>query len=321
MLIEKKSSRTVLIVFLIVSFILTAGNGLAQSNDKMKITYASFLDFLMDLPIAIEMGYFNDLGLELEALDIASSPTRNGLLPKQDINGAFLPSQTALFYAEKGIHMVMVCGIGNRTFDFAVRSDSPIQNISDFEGKTIASVHNPSNPRLALDYDMDQAGVKANVIATKSAADRLSMLMSGKVDVIMSAPSTEARLGDGIRIVHSCSTSKYLWNSCGWWFKPDYIKAHPEAIEKFVKGLSMAREMIINDPKKAIKVFSKYNKLNDAGFKKPFELPQFDNPPAVYAYGLNKTYVMMKDYKILKTNLDIDHMVNSRFAKVLSQDY
>jgi ABC-type nitrate/sulfonate/bicarbonate transport system substrate-binding protein len=105
------------------------------------------------------------------------------------------------------------------------------------------------------------------------------------------------------------------------WFKPDYIKQHPEAIKKFVKGLSMAREMIIGDPQKAITVFSKYNKLDDQGFKKPFQLPAFDNPPALYAFGLKKTYSMMRDFKILKTDLDIDKMVDGGFAKVIDQDY
>ena len=280
-----------------------------------------FSGFSYGSSIAVEKGYFKQLGLDLEAVNIPNPATRNSLFPKKEINGAFLPSQTALMFVEKGIDVIMVCGIGNRTFDFAVLTDSPIKSIKDFDGKTIANTFNTSNPWFALDYDMNKAHVKAKVLFTKTASDRLSMLMSGNVDVILSNPSTEARLGDGLRIVHTCSTSKYLWNSCGWWFKPDYIKENPEAVRKFVKGLAMARKLIIENPQEAIAIFSKYNKLNDGSFKKPFVLPQFDNPPVVYTYGLQKTYGIMRDYGRIKKNIDPGSLVDDRFAKSLKTPY
>ena len=306
-------------MFILLIF-FSANTSIAE-QEKMKITYASFLDFLMDVPIAIENGYFNQLGLDVEAIDIASGPSRNSIFLKKDINGAFFPSQTALILTDKGVALIMVCGIGNRSFDFAVLSESPIKSIKDFEGKRIANVSKSSNPRLALKYDMNKMNIKANIFSTISSADRLSMLISGKVDIILSSPSTEARLGDRIRIVHSCSTSKYLWNSCGWWFKPNYIKKHPEAVRKFIQGLAMARKLINENPAEAVRIYSKYNKLNDTSFKKPFVLPQFNNPPVIYTYGLEQTYKIMREYRMLKKEIDTSKLVDGRFAKSLVNPY
>jgi len=164
-------------------------------------------------------------------------------------------------------------------------------------------------------------GVKANIISAATDADRLSMLVSGKVDVIFSSPPIEARLGDDIRLVYTASSSKYLWNSCGWWFKPDFVKAHPEAVRKFVQGLAMARTLILKNPDEAIKVYSKYNKLQDSSYKKPFVLPKFDNPPVVYTYGLEKTYRLIKEHRELKREIDTRKLVDGRFAKSLTEPY
>ena len=313
--------KTALALAALLTLLAFPGPAPAANGREMTVIYASYLDFLMDLPIALELGYFKEEGLDLEALDIQSSPTRNSMLPTNRVDGSFLPSETALTMADKGFYMVMVCGIGNRSFDFAVLADSPIKSIKDFQGKTIANVPKPSNPVLALNIDMAAAGVTANVITTKTAADRLAMLVSKQVDVIMSNPATEARLGDDIRIAHSCSTSKYLWNSCGWCFKPEYLEKNPESVRKFVKGLSRARELIVNDRAKAIAVYSKYNKLQDDSYKKPFALCRFDNPPVIYIYGLEKTYEMKRAEGELKNEIDLSRLVDDRFAKALSDPY
>jgi ABC-type nitrate/sulfonate/bicarbonate transport system substrate-binding protein len=222
---------------------------------------------------------------------------------------------------DKGLDLVMVSGLGNETFDFAVLAASPIKSIKDFEGKTIGNKPPPSSPRLGLDLDLAQQHIRANIVSTETTTERISMLISGRVDVVLSGPVIAAMLGNQIRLAHTVTTSKYLWNSCGWWFKPDFIKKHPEAVTKFVQGLAKARQIIIENPAEAVRVYSKYNKLKDDSYKKPFVLPQFDNPPVIYTYGLEKTYKIMKDYKMLKKDIDTSKLVDGRFAKSLTAPY
>jgi len=291
-------------------------------KDQMKVIYASDLDFLMDVPIAIEKGYFKEVGLDFEPVDVASFPTRMSMIPRSDISGAFVPSSTALFLSEKGVDLVTVCGIGNRTFDYAVLKDSPIKSIDDFTNRKIANLRKPSNPWLALEYDLVERGIKGyEIIQTADDAERTSMLLSGNVDVAMSSPAMTAKLGDQIRVVHSCSTSKYLWNSCGWFFKRAYVEKHPEAVRKFVQALGKARDLINNNPKEAVRIYSKYNNIDQSSNKKAFELAKFDSPPVIYTYGLVESYNMMRKFKLLKKPIDINTMVDGRFAKSLSERY
>ena len=321
---HKYRPRKLFLIVFLASFacLILSQASFAAERDKMKVVYASYLDFCLDVPIAIEKGYFSQLGLDFEVIDISSAPTRLSLLPKEDINGTFLASSTALFVVEKGIDLVLVCGIGNRSFDYGVLKDSPIKSIKDFEGKKIANLAKPSNPWLALEYDLAENGVKGyTVISTIDDADRTSMLLNGNVDVAMVSPGMEAKLGDQIRLVHICTTSKYLWNSCGWFFKRDYIREHPEAVHKFIQGLALARKIINENPEEAIKIYSKYNKMDQASFKKPFQLASFDNPPTIYIYGLQETYRIMQQFKLLKTTIDVGKFVNGEFAKPLDVRY
>ncbi|MFH1116618.1 MAG: ABC transporter substrate-binding protein [Pseudomonadota bacterium] len=307
--------------FAVCLLVILCSNAFAE-QDHMKVIYASVLDFLMDVPIAFEKGYFKKVGLDFEPIDVPSFPTRISMIPRSDVSGAFVPSSTALFLAEKGVDLVLVCGIGNRTFDYAVLKDSPIKSIDDFGGKKIANLKKPSNPWLALEYDLTQRGIKGyEVIQTGDDAERASMLLSGNVDITMSSPSMEAKLGDQIRVVHSCPTSKHLWNSCGWFFKRDFVEKHPETIRKFVQALGMAREVINRTPDEAVKIYAKYNNINQASNKKPFVLAQFDSPPVIYTYGLGESYKMMMKFNLLKKPIDVSKMVDGRFAKSLNDPY
>ncbi|MFH1116619.1 MAG: ABC transporter substrate-binding protein [Pseudomonadota bacterium] len=287
----------------------------------MKVIHSWTFDFLMDFSIAYEKGSFKELGLDVEPVNAESTVTRSGLVPKEDIDGAFLSSGNALKLIDKGVPLVLVCGIGNRTFDYAVLKDSPIKRLKDFEGKKIANTPKPSGPWLALQKDLKDADIKAEQLNVGNDVERISMLMTGQVDVILIQPGPLAKLGDQVRVVHSCNTSKYLWNSCGWWFKPAYVKAHPEAVKRLVEGMAKARKLIRENPEEAINIYSKFSRLNDKSFKKPFVLAQFDYPPVIYTYGLQQTYNVMREFHLLDKEMDIQTLVDGRFAKSLTDPY
>ena len=293
----------------------------AAGTDKMKVIHTWTFDFLMDFSIAYEKGYFKELGLDIEPVHAESTVTRASLVPKSDIDGAFLSSCNALKLIDKGVPLVQVAGIGNRTFDYAVVKDSPIKSLKDFQGKKVANVPKPSSPWIVLEKDLRNENIKVEHLSVGKDMERVSMLLTGQVDVILVHPTTEARLGDQIRVAHRATTSKYLWNSCGWWFKPEYVKAHPQAIEKFVKGLAKARKLIQERPQEAIDIYSKYRRVNDKSFKKPFVLAQFDYPPVIYTYGLQQTYKIMRDFNMVKKEIDINKIVDGRFAKSLTEPY
>ncbi len=308
-------------VVLTILFLSLPVTGRAAENEKMKVIHCWTFDFLMDFTISHEKGFFKELGLDVEPVHVESTVTRSSLVPKNDIDGSFLSSCNALNLINKGVRLVQVAGIGNRTFDYAVLKDSPIKCLKDFQGKKIANAPKPSSPWIVLEKDLRRENIEVEHLSVGKTMDRISMLLTGQVDVILIQPAAIARLGDQIRTVHSCSASKYLWNSCGWWFKPEYIKAHPQAVKMFVQALGKARQVIQRHPQEAIGIYSKYRRLNDKSFKKPFVLAQFDFPPVIYTYGLQQTYEIMRDFNMLTKDIDINSIVDGRFAKSLTKPH
>ena len=104
-------------------------------------------------------------------------------------------------------------------------------------------------------------------------------------------------------------------------YHQDYLEKHPEAVRKFVQALDMARKVINDDPKEAIRIYSKYNNIDQASNKKPFQLAQFDSPPVIYTYGLAESYKMMRKFNLLKKPIGVSKMVDDRFAKSMSGPY
>ncbi len=306
-------------VVLGIGILWVAGIAFAAEREKMKMVFSPDLDFLMDASIAIEKGYFDQLGLEFDYVTVnGGSVAIIATLPQKDINGVFLASPTALNAINKGIDLVQVSGIGNRTFDYAVLKDSPVKSLKDLEGKTIANTPKPSGPWLALKYDLEKFNVKAEIVEMMTDGDRFSALLTGHVDACGSSPQAEALYGDQIRIIHSCTMSKHIWNSCGWWIKREFLTANPEAVNRFVKGLAMARKFINEKPDEAITIFSKYGKIRNNKFKKPFVLAQFDNPPAIYAYGLGKTNEILQQYGLINIKMDVSNIIDNRFSVIIN---
>ncbi|NOX32267.1 MAG: ABC transporter substrate-binding protein [Deltaproteobacteria bacterium] len=309
-------------VLLIAGMILVAGLAHAAAREKLKMVFSPDHDFVMDASIAIEKGFFNQLGLDLDYVTVkGGSPVIIATLPQKDINGVFLASPTALTAIDKGIDLVQISGIGNRTFDYVVLKDSPVKSLKDLNGKTIANTPKPAGPWLALKYDLDKFNVKAKVVEMRTGGDRFSALLTGHVDACLSSPQAQALYGDEIRIVHSSTMSKYIWNSCGWWIKREFLKAHPEAARRFVKGLAMARKLINENPDEAVNIFSKYGKIRNKRFKKPFVLAQFDNPPVIYAYGLGKVNEILQQYGLMNKKINVSDIVDNRFSIVINHSY
>lgn len=295
--------------------------GYSSETDAIRMVYSAY-DFTLDFQVAIEKKFFDKVGLDLTPVTIqGGSANIISTLHKGEVSGCFLASSSALVAQGKGIPLVQVAGIGIQSFDFYTLKDSPIHSIEDFEGKKIGTFPKPSGPWLALQADLDTYGIDAQVMFMKSYSSMLSSVLTGQLDAGVFVSYVLASNPDTLKKVHTSTISKYLYNSCGWWFKPEFIQAHPRAVEKFVKGLTLGREFIRDHRKKAVDILVKNTKLNPADFKGELSLPHFDLPVTIYQYGLEKTNDIIMKYGLTDKKVDTASMVEPRFAKVVDQPY
>lgn len=311
-----------LVDYIVIAFICCLpGIAISAESDAMRVVYTAY-DFTLDFQVALEKNYFAQVGLDLTPVTIQGG-TANiiSTLHRGEVNGCFLASSGALVSVSKGIPLVQVAGVGIQTFDFYVRKDSPINSIKDFEGKKIGNFPKPSGPWLALQYDLDAQNIHPEVISMSSYSEILSAVLTDRLDAGTFTPYVLAGAPNSLKKVHSSTISKYLYNSCGWWFKPEFIEANPAVIEKFVKGLTKGREFIRDHKDEAIAILVKNLKLNPADFKADIALPHFDLPVTVYQYGLEKTSEIIMKYGLIEEKPDVATMVDSRFVHVVDQPY
>ena len=300
-----------------------AGPASALERDRMQVVLTNYA-ITLDSMIAHQKGYFDKLGLDIEPVTVkGGTATIISMISAGDIDGCFLASSGAFAAAAKGVELVQVAGNGNLTFDFYALKDAPINSLKDFAGKKIANKHRPSGPWLSLRYDLDKYNIDAQVINVKTEDLALSALFSGQVDVAVGESHFMAMYADKIKKVHTSTISKYLFNSCGWWFKKDYVNQHPAAVKKYVAGLLLARHFISENRDAALKILAKGTHLNLAQLKFPekFEMPVFDMPTTIYQYGLDQMYDIFKKYKLIKGNVKIADLVDDRFSIIVDKDY
>lgn len=306
--------------FILLFVCFLPGSGFSAEREAMRVVYSAY-DFTLDFLVALEEGYFAEAGLDLTPVSIeGGTSTIISTLHRNEVDGCFLASSGAVVSVGKGIPLVQVAGIGIQTFDFYVLKDSPINSIKDLAGKKIANIPKPSGPWLALQHDLDEQNIKAQVIPMGSSSVMASLL-TGQVDAGSLVPYNFASDPDALKKVHTSTISKYLYNSCGWWFKRDFIAANPGAIEKFVKGLTRGREFIRDHKKEAVAVLVKHMKLNPDDFQGNLALPSFDLPVTIYQYGLDRTADIVVKYGLIDKKPDVAAMVDGRFARVVDQPY
>ena len=300
---------------------LSAFGADGKKMDEMRIVFTPY-DFLLDFMVAMDQGFFTKAGLKVNPVTVqGGSSNIISTLNRGEVDGCFLASSSALVARSRGIDLVQIAGIGVQEFDFYAKADSPVNSLKDLDGKKIATFPKPSGPWLAIQYDIDQSGIKPKLIYMKSYNVMLSSVLNGQIDAATFNPYVIAKIPGQLKKVHTSTISKYLYNSCGWWAKESFIKSKPQAVKKFIKGMTMAREFIRDHKPEAVKILAKYTKLDLKQLKGDLKLPRFDLPVTIYEYGLKKTNDILMQYKLMDKKLDVTKMVEPRFVKVVKKPY
>ena len=146
------------------------------------------LEVMDDFPlwVAKELGYFEELGLEVELQPgISGGPTGLALLTEGQADVGY-PSPGVLSAAvDAGIPVVIAFEMApGQVFNFSVRADSDIQSVKDLEGKTIAlwdvSGRNIVDPILA------EQGIDLSTINYVGSGQWQQLVQQGLADAALS---------------------------------------------------------------------------------------------------------------------------------------
>ena len=289
-----------------------------------------------DLPfvavyVAKEKGYFRD-----QALDVDIQHTTSGehiqLLATDRVQFATGTAGDVMKrVASAGVPIVAIAQIGQRDEQsFAVRADSPIKTLKDWEGKLVGYKSTVSADYLAL---VAIGGVDRTKIREVNVGFDPRVLADGRVDVYpvftANEPDTLARLGIPVRLF---DPTTYGVPSLGLTLitSQQMIDTKPGVVSRFLRASLRGLADAIADRDAAIDVVMKYATGEDRAHQRymldtEIEAAQNDLTRAngIGAMDRNR-YVSLRDFLLqyggIPKSVDVDAVFADRFVKELYKD-
>ena len=213
------------------------------------VTPRGTLDVMDDynLRVPMEMGYFDDLGVEVELI-AGTGENEMQLVSENQVDMGY-PSPGVLTAAiNQGVPVIMAWEmIPGQVFDFSVREDSDIQTVADIEGKTMAVWTVGWKP--IIDPLLVEAGVDPESITLVEGGPGWNALVAeGQADVALGWEGLRAQLvGQGLPFRYILGSEFSDGPSNGYAIRksdlddPELVDLHTRFFQGTVMGLEFAK--------------------------------------------------------------------------------
>lgn len=238
--------------------------GAPTANPVEQVTFMAGFKPQADLPfvgvyVAQEKGYFKAQGLEV-AIQHATTGEHVQLLATDRIQFSTGTGGDILKrVAQAGVPLVAVAVIGQRDEQaFAVRADSPITTVKDWEGKLVGYKSTPSADYLAM---LKIAGVERSKVREVAVGFDPRVLATGQVDVYpvfaANEPDTLARQGVAVRLF---DPTAFGIPSFGLTYMTNQVTAakRPDVVRRFLRAALKGIEDAVADRDGAVEIVMKY---------------------------------------------------------------
>ncbi len=229
-----------------------------------KITFIAGFKPQADLPfvgvyIAQERGYFKAQGLDVSIQHAVSGEHVQLLATGRAQFSTGSGGDILKRVAQADVPLVSIAVIGQRDDQaFAVRADSPIKTLKDWEGKLVGYKSTPSADYLAL---LKIGGVDRSKVREVAVGFDPRVLATGQVDVYpvfaANEPDTLARQGVTVRLF---DPTTYGVPSFGLTYMSnrDLVTTRPDLVKRFLRAALKGIEDATGDRDGAIDIVMKY---------------------------------------------------------------
>ena len=244
------------------------GSAFAQSSEPVTLRYLASQGGIAPHELAYELGYFKDLGIELENVGYAQGgPASLFALSAGSVDLGSAATSAVVNSIAGGNDFVAAYpsnGINDQVQSvFYVLEDSPIKSIGDIAGKSIAVNTLGAHLDYTVREALHQAGLPQNAanLIVVPGPQLEQTLRSGQVDIAALGywqATFEGVLKEhgGVRAVFD--DTDVLGEIAGGFIvlRRDFMKAHPEAARHFVEQSTRAADWSRENPEEARKVLA-----------------------------------------------------------------
>jgi ABC-type nitrate/sulfonate/bicarbonate transport system substrate-binding protein len=301
-----------------------------------KVTFMGGFKPQADLPfvavyVAQEKGYFRDQSLEVEIQHATSGENVQLLATNRVQFSTGSPGDVMKRVASAGVPLVSIAQIGQRDEQsFAVRADSPIRTLKDWEGRIVGYKSTVSADYLAL---LQVGGVDRSKVKEVAVGFDPRVLADGRVDVYpvftANEPDTLARLGVPVRLFDPTSLGvpglglSFVTNQ-------QMVDTKPDVVARFLRASLRGLADAIADRDAAIDVVMKYAPGELRAHQRymmdtEIDAAQNDLTRASGIGAMDRSrYVGLRDFLLqyggIPKTVDVDAVFTDRFVKTLYKD-
>lgn len=165
------------------------------SAEKITVAYHPHITGVGGLLNAIDNGYFDEEGLEVELVQFTSGATELAAMASGQINIGYLGVGAHVF-APQGQCAILALDSTDMSGEILVRADSGIKTMADLKGKNIGiSAGTTSELVLSMALKLNDMQKSDVTMINMDASGKVTAFMSGQIDAI----SIEAPYTDQIR--------------------------------------------------------------------------------------------------------------------------
>lgn len=237
------------VIFLPLAAALLSMVSCSQSPGQTSTIRVALLPILDALPIHVAQaeGYFEEQGIQVEIIPVASAPERDQLIQSGQADAMINELVSVLFYNKEETRVIAVRFARTATpnapvFRIVASAESGIETVEDLAGVPIG-ISEGTVIEYTTDRLLEKAGLSAEQIekvAVPKIPDRLNLLSSGQLDAAnLPDPAASVALLQGGKLIIDDSSFPEVGHSVIT-FDAEFVKQNPNMVRSFLAAVEQA---------------------------------------------------------------------------------
>jgi ABC-type nitrate/sulfonate/bicarbonate transport system substrate-binding protein len=245
-----------------------AGSGSAAAGQKvaLKSAYTTTAATMTPQWVTKDGGYFDQQGLDVTLARIEAGAPILSAIQGGDVPLAFVGAQQIVEADLKGAQFVLVAGFVD-TLGQQIYTIPSITKPEDLKGKAIGVTNFGAITHVAGRVAADKLGLKGqiNFIATGGPPETIAAIKTGKVQGgVFAPPQSFQAEAEGLRLIYDVGTSGVKSQTAAVATTRQYLKDHPDVVERYVRAAIAGSHRAITDKQQAVASIRKYGGVDDA---------------------------------------------------------
>jgi NitT/TauT family transport system substrate-binding protein len=253
----KRAFTVVLVLIMLVSLVACKNEDSESGTTHVTLNEVAHSYFYAPMYVAIELGYFEEEGIELELVNGSGADNTMAALISGEADIGFMGSEQSVYVELNGNTDTIVnfAQLTQRAGNFLVARDGIEYSVDsdgsfDFRslsGKTILGGRAGGMPEMVFEYILYKNGIELseiNIIQNIDFGYTGQAFASGEGDYTIEFEPSASSLSDYGKIVASLGVASGYVPYTAYCAKESYISENPETIQKFTNALQKGLDYV-----------------------------------------------------------------------------